>query len=103
MGTDDSVHVISRKRLREFAQRHPDAKPGLDSWFHEAEQTVWRTPAEVKRQYARASILKGGRVVFDIAGNKYRLVAQINYHYEIVYIRFVGTHAEHDKIDVETI
>ena len=97
------MRVISRKRLRDFAGRYPDAKSGLDSWFHEAEGADWRTPAEVKRQYASASILKHGRVVFDIGGTKYRLVVKINYDYRVVYVRFIGTHREYDKIDAETI
>ena len=63
----------------------------------------WSTPAEVKATYGDASILKKGRVVFTIAGNKFRLVVRINYPYRVVYIRFVGTHAEYDAIDVETI
>ena len=97
------MRVISRKRLRDFAERYPDAKSGLDSWFHETEGADWRTPAEVKQQYASASILKQRRVVFDIGGTKYRLVVKINYDYGVVYIRFIGTHREYDKIDAETI
>lgn len=97
------MRVISRKRLRDFAARHPDAKSGLDSWFHEAEAADWRTPAEVKQQYASASVLKHSRVVFDVGGTKYRLVVQINYGYRIVYIRFIGTHGEYDRIEAETI
>jgi mRNA interferase HigB len=97
------MRVISRKRLRAFAERYADAKPGLDSWFHEAEGADWRTPADVKQQYATASILKHRRVVFNIGGTKYRLVVKINYDYRVVYIRFIGTHEEYDKIDAEII
>ena len=71
------MRVISRKRLIELSTTHPDAKPGLDAWFHEAESADWANPAQVKEQYATASILKNGRVVFNIAGNKYPLDRQI--------------------------
>src|ERR1017187_9378865 len=95
------MRVISRKWLAELARRHPDAKPGLDAWFHEAEGADWANPAQVKQQYATASILKNGRVVFNIGGNKYRLVVRINYASRVVYIRFAGTHSEYDQIDAE--
>jgi mRNA interferase HigB len=97
------MRVISRKWLNELARRHSDAKPGLDAWFHEAEGADWANPAQVKAQYATASILRSGRVVFNIGGNKYRLVVRINYAYRVVYIRFAGTHSEYDQIDAEEI
>jgi len=95
--------VISRKRLTEFWKREPAAKDQLKSWFTEAEDADWKNPADVKAKYGSASILKGGPVVFNICGNKYRLVVRINYDYDTVYVRFIGTHAEYDKIDAETI
>lgn len=95
------MRVISRKWLNELAGRHPDAKPGLDAWFPEAEGADWANPVQVKEQYATASILKNGRVVFNIGGNKYRLVVRINYAYRVVYVRFAGTHSEYDQIDAE--
>jgi mRNA interferase HigB len=97
------MRVISRKWLNELGRRHPDARPGLDAWFHEAEDADWGTPAQIKAQYATASILKNGRVVFNIAGNKYRLVVRIYYAYRVVYVRFAGTHRECDRIDAEEI
>ncbi len=97
------MRVIARPVLRDFAARHPDAKPALDAWWREARAASWATPADIKRQYRTASILKGGRVVFDIAGNKYRLVVQIHFRTGICYIRFIGTHAAYDRIDAETI
>ncbi|MGA3266452.1 MAG: type II toxin-antitoxin system HigB family toxin [Verrucomicrobiota bacterium] len=97
------MRVISRKSLRTFAKRFPDAGPELDAWFHEAEAASWSNPAEVKAKYGSASILKGGRVVFNICGNKYRLVVKIKYEFEIVYVRFVGTHPEYDCINAELI
>jgi mRNA interferase HigB len=69
----------------------------------DARRATWQTPADVKARYARASILQGGRVVFTIGGNKYRLVVKINYAYQVIYVRFVGTHAEYDRIDAQTI
>jgi mRNA interferase HigB len=72
------MRVISRKALHELAKRHPEAKAELDAWFHEAEVAAWVNPAQVKEQYGNASVLKGSRVVFNICGNKYRLVVKIN-------------------------
>ena len=97
------MRVISRKRLKEFWEREPEAEDQLRTWFTEAEEADWQNPADVKAKYRNASILKGGRVVFNICGNKYRLIVRINYDYATVYIRFVGTHAEYDEIDAETI
>src|SRR4051794_27091987 len=97
------MRVISRKPLTELAKRHPDAKGELDAWFHQTGAASWANPARVKADYGNASILKGGRVVFNICGNKYRLIAKINYAYSIVYVRFAGTHREYDEIDAEEI
>ena len=97
------MRVISRKWLNQLARRHPAAKPGLDTWFHEAEAADWANPTQVKEQYATASILRSGRVVFNIGGNKYRLVVRINYAYRVVYIRFAGKRSEYDQIDAEEI
>jgi len=63
----------------------------------------WRSPADVKREFGTASVLRDGRVVFNIGGNKYRLVVWINYPYRVVYVRFIGTHAQYDRIDAQTI
>ncbi len=97
------MRVISRRPLSELAKRYPDAKDELDAWFHEAQAACWANPAEIKAKYGNASILKGGRVVFNICGNKYRLVVKINYSYAIVYVRFAGTHGEYDRVNVEEI
>src|SRR5437667_8457821 len=97
------MRVISRKPLNELGNRHADAKSELDAWFHEAEAAVWANPADLKQQYGNASILKGRRAVFNICGNKYRLVVKINYPYSVVYVRFAGTHQEYDKINAETV
>jgi mRNA interferase HigB len=97
------MHVISRRALREFWQRHPDAGQSLRAWFQEAEAAAWASSAELKGRYPSASIVTADRVVFNIGGNKYRLVVRINYASATLFIRFVGTHAEYDAIKVETV
>ena len=97
------MRIISRKAIKAHWEKRPDSEEPLKAWFKEAEDADWATPAQVKAKYGNASILKNQRVVFNIAGNKYRLVVKINYDYRVVYIRFVGTHKEYDAIDAETI
>lgn len=97
------MRIISKKILREFWQKYPDAEEALKAWYVETEDAVWQSPAEIKEQYRNASILKDSRVVFNVCGNKYRLVVKISYKNGIVLIRFVGTHKEYDAIDVEAI
>jgi mRNA interferase HigB len=97
------MRIIARRRLREYWDREPGSKGELSSWFAECKQAQWRTPAEVKSKYRSASILKDGRVVFNICGNRYRLVVWINYDFLTVYIRFIGTHDEYDEIDAQTV
>ena len=99
------MRVIAKKTLREFwdAPQYSDSEEPLKAGYQEAKQAIWQTPADVKSQYRNASILKNNRTVFNIAGNKYWLVVEINYLVQIIFIRFIGTHQEYDKIDVETI
>lgn len=96
------MRVISRKRLREFWEKpgRRDAEQPLKAWFREAARADWASPADVKAAYRSASIVGNSRVVFNIAGNKYRLVVRVNYAYRVVYVRFIGTHREYDMIDV---
>jgi len=75
----------------------------LQAWYADAKQADWKGPADIKNYYRNASFLSNNRIVFNIKGNKYRLVVAINYNISIVYIRFVGTHQEYDKIDAATI
>ena len=82
---------------------HLEVKKPVQAWLAEARNATWKTPHELKEQYSSASILKDGRVVFNIAGNKYRVVVWINYPYRVVYIRFIGTHRQYDGIDARTI
>ncbi len=97
------MHVISIKKLREFWEDHADAEDALKAWFHEAEAASWGNSMELKDKYGAASIINAERVVFNICGNKYRLAARINYASGAVFVRFVGTHREYDRLDVETI
>ena len=98
-----SMRIISRKTLREFWERHPDARQSLQAWYADVKHATWKTPADIKNTYRNASIVANTRVVFNIKGNKYRLVVAVQYEYGIVYIRFIGTHREYDKIDVTAI
>ena len=97
------MRVISKKALIDFWEHEPSARGELEAWHAEAKDAQWRMPADVKARYCKASILKDGRVVFNICNNRFRLVAWINYDFFTIYIRFVGTHAEYDNIDAQTI
>ncbi len=97
------MRVVAKKTLREFWGRFPDAEDALKTWFAEAERATWSNPAEIKAQYRNASFLKDNRVVFNICGNKYRLVTKINYKIGIVLIRFIGTHKEYDQVKAEEV
>lgn len=100
------MRVIPIRLLREFWERSPEtryAQTPLSSWYKTVKAATWSGPDDVKALYRHASVLKGGRVVFNIAGNKLRIVASINYPAKVVYIKFVGTHSEYDVIDVYTV
>lgn len=103
MGNQGTMHVISRKPLREFSVKHPPAKAPLDAWFAEASRAKWACFADVKKIYGSADVVADNRVIFNIGGNKYRLVVKIAYKTGTVFVRFVGTHAEYDKINAKTI
>src|SRR5579872_5547342 len=95
MGKD--MRIISRKHLRQFWEKreYADAEQPLKAWFRQASKADWNSPVTVKAAYHSASIVRNSRVVFNIAGNKYRLVVKINYAYRVIYIRFVGTHQQY--------
>lgn len=93
------VRVISKKILREFWEKHVESEQQLKSWYQETSAAEWKAPKQIKKDYPSASFLADNRVVFNIKGNKYRLVVRINYEYKMVWIRFIGTHAAYDKID----
>lgn len=97
------MHIITFKNLKACWERHPDTEQPLRAWHHYVRQAKWRTPEDVKRDFASASIVANNRVVFNIKGGAYRLVVKIEYQLGRVYIRFVGTHREYDAVDVATI
>ena len=101
-----SMRIIALSALQAFwssSSAYADSvEPGM-AWYREALKADWASPSEVKAKFSSASILKDGRLVFNIAANKYRLVVWINYPYRVVYIRFVGTHKQYDEIDAQTI
>jgi mRNA interferase HigB len=100
------MRVIALGTLKFFLDSDPayaDAREPVMAWYRQVKVADWATPANVKRDVRSASILKDGRAVFNIAGNKYRIVVWINYPYRVVYIRFIGTHKQYDGIDVQTV
>ncbi len=97
------LRIIAKKVLRDFWETHPDSEQQLKSWYQETAKAEWATPNQIKREYPSASFLVDNRVVFNIKGNHYRLIVKISYDYQMVWIRFIGTHAEYDKINAKTI
>ena len=97
------MRIIARRALREFWARHPDAERPLRAWFANVRGTEWTGPADIKARYPSASLLADNRVVFNIGGNKYRLVVAIRYDARIVFIRFIGTHQQYDRIDIASV
>lgn len=97
------MRIIARKSLREFWLKHADSEGALRAWFHECTHATWRSPQDIKQDYPAADIIPGNRIVFNIKGNHYRLIVKIHYNTGIVYIRFIGTHREYDRIDAETV
>ncbi|WP_249209019.1 type II toxin-antitoxin system HigB family toxin [Acetobacter okinawensis] len=99
------MRIISTKTLKDFYAQptYTQAEMVIKTWIATTKAATWNTPIDVKSDFGQTDILKSGRAIFDLGGNKYRLVAWINYNFKTVYIRFIGTHAEYDKIDPETI
>jgi mRNA interferase HigB len=97
------MRIIAKKTLKDYWEQEPATKAALQAWHAEAKNAQWASPADVKANFGTASILQDGRVVFNICGNKYRLVVWINYEFFTIYVRFMGTHKEYDKIDAQTI
>jgi mRNA interferase HigB len=97
------MRVIAKSTLREFWEKHTDCEQQLKSWYQEASRGIWQNTIEIKEKYPSASFLAGNRIVFYIKGNNYRLIVRINYFHQMIWIRFVGTHAEYDKIDANNI
>ncbi len=97
------MRVIALRTLREYWQQHSDSQASLEAWHDDAKRADWKSPAQIRAAYGNASIIGNSRVVFNIKGNDYRLVVRVAYQHGIVYIRFIGTHREYDRIDAETI
>lgn len=97
------MRIISRRLLREFWEKHPDACIPLQTWYHDVKRADWKSPADIKEVYRTTSFLPNNRVVFNIKGNRYRIVVVVVYAHSVVFIRFVGTHAEYERIDAASI
>lgn len=97
------MRIVAVSCLRAFWEANPTAEQPLKTWVDEVKKAAWTQPADVKTQYGSASILKNRRVVFNIKGNDYRLVAAVAYRYQAVYVKFVGTHAQYDQVDAHTV
>ncbi|HEX9720722.1 MAG TPA: type II toxin-antitoxin system HigB family toxin [Ramlibacter sp.] len=97
------MRVIALKNIRDFCVRQPQAAQALKAWTQEARSASWKSPQDIKKRYSSASFLGRNRVVFNIKGNEYRLVVAVAYQFEAVYIKFIGTHAQYDAVDAETI
>lgn len=97
------MRVISRKTLRQFWDKHPDARQPLQAWYADVKHANWRGPADIKAVYQTASFISNNRIVFNIKGNKYRIVVVVEYRFSIIFIRFIGTHQEYDRIHAETV
>ncbi len=95
--------IIAKSTLREYWERHADSEQYLKTWYDTTKSAKWFSPNDVKQSYINASILKDNRVVFNINGNSYRLIVKFNYEKQWAFIRFIGTHAEYDKINADTI
>jgi len=97
------VRIIAKRTLRDFWTKHADSEQQLKAWYRETEKTEWDNINDLKKDYPSASILQDNRIVFNIKGNNYRLIVKFSFEYQICWIRFIGTHAEYDKIDANTI
>ncbi|MEO6992197.1 MAG: type II toxin-antitoxin system HigB family toxin [Lacunisphaera sp.] len=97
------MRINSRKTLRDFGATHAAAEQSLQAWFHETKSANWKSFTDIKARYRSADLLPGNRVIFNIKGNTYRLIVHLHFKTGLVFIRFIGTHAEYDKIDATTI
>lgn len=97
------MRVIALGTLKDFWSRHADAEQPLKAWYDEARHASWTTPQDIKDHYASASFVGHNRVVFNIKGNDYRLIVAVAYQFQAIYIKFVGTHADYDRIDAAIV
>ena len=98
-----NMRVISKKSLKKFWENHSGSEQPLKAWYAKVKAAQWKTSSDIKKDYKNASFVANKRVVFNIKGNTYRIVAAVNYDYLIIYIRFVGHHKDYDKINASTI
>lgn len=97
------MRLVAIKTLRDYWQAHPDSEQPLRAWADDVRQAQWRQPADIKLRYPSASVLKDRRMVFNIKGNQYRVVVAIAYQFQAVYVKFVGTHAEYDRVEADSV
>ena len=95
--------IVAKRTLKEFWESYPDSEHYLKTWYDTARRANWQSANDVRSTYASASILKNGRVVFNVKGNNYRLIVRFNFEKQWAFIRFIGTHIEYDKVDANTI
>ena len=97
------MRVIAKAALREFWMKHPDAEGALNAWWADAQRAAWKAPSDITANYANVSLLANGRVCFNIRGNHYRLIVKVLYKSQVIYVKFVGTHAEYDEVDANIV
>lgn len=97
------MRIITKRTLQAFWERHPDADESLRIWYARVSKDDWERPTQVRERYANARMIGNQRLVFNIKGNHYRLVIEVNYQHRKVYIRFIGTHAQYDRINAEEV
>ncbi|HET9034014.1 MAG TPA: type II toxin-antitoxin system HigB family toxin [Dokdonella sp.] len=97
------MRVVAVSTLRSFRERHPDSEQPLKAWYDEARHAAWKTPQDIRNHYASASFVAHNRVAFNIKGNEYRLIVAVAYRFQAIYIKFIGTHAEYDRIDAAIV
>ena len=97
------MKIVAISSLRRFWDRHPDSEQPLKAWYDEAKHANWTTPQQIRNRYANVSFVGKNRVVFNIKGNDYRLIVAVAYRFQAVYIKFVGTHAEYNRVDAGTV
>ena len=97
------MRIFNRSAILFYAKRHGDVRDDLLAWYAEAEKAIWKSPAGIRRQFPRASVVANHRMVFDIGGNRYRLIVSFNYGHGAGYIKFFGSHARYDRVDAATV
>lgn len=98
------MQIIARRTLKEFWDRHPQAEAPLEAWYAQVKSASWQSPADIKREFgSTVDFIADNRVIFDIGGNKYRLIVHVAYRFKRVLVKFVGTHRDYDRIDPETV